>query len=97
MQHETALGLNRATEVDGIVLAGCNLELEVDPIEQLAKSQISRAIDDEAKRAAVIVVAHIDDRALKVGIRHRGHGDQELMLQVHGAMDLRFARHEAGL
>ena len=97
MQHKTAFDLNSAAEVNRIVPARSNFKFQVNAVKQLPERQIGRPVDDEAKSTTIVVVAHIDHRALKVGIRHRWHGDEELMLQVHWAMDLRFARHEGGL
>ena len=61
MQYETALGLHRAAEINGIVLTRRDLEFQVDAVEQVAKRQIGRPVDYQTESTAIAVIAYIND------------------------------------
>ena len=82
MQHEAALGLHRAAEVDrrlGEVLA---VERQLDLLEQVLQLDVDRLVDDQAERALLGVLAQVDHGAGEGAVAHARHGDQELVREV---------------
>ncbi len=51
-------------------------------LENFAKIDVERAIDNEPERAVFTVLADIGDRTMEIRIDHRRHGDQQLPGQI---------------
>ena len=78
MQHETMFHTDRAAEMH-LTLSRREIgQADVDLFEQRFHRQVGRPVKDHAQRAALIVFAQIGDRPLETGVRHGGHGDQEV-------------------
>ncbi|MNJ71442.1 hypothetical protein D3C77_679850 [compost metagenome] len=82
MQHEAAVGLDRAAEVNQRVFDRADFKRQFDALEQGAQGQVGGPVDDQAQRAAFGVFTHVDDRAGQAALDHAGHGDQELVGKV---------------
>ena len=82
MQHETAVGLDRTAEEHRAGAERLGSERQLDALEQGAQGDLGGAVDDQAERAARVVLGDIDDRAGEVRVGHAGHGQQELMGEV---------------
>jgi hypothetical protein len=63
VQHEAALGLHGAAEVDGHMQQRFDLELEIDAREERLQVDVGGTIDDEAERTALAVIAKVDHRS----------------------------------
>ncbi|MND06308.1 hypothetical protein D3C83_276010 [compost metagenome] len=59
MQHEAAIGLHRAAEVDRRVLAIAVTHRERQALEQRLQGHVDGAVDDDAERALVVVLADV--------------------------------------
>mgnify|MGYP006173735623 CR=1 FL=1 len=53
-----------------------------EPLEQRLQREVDGAIDHQAERALVVVLADVGERPREVRICHVGHGDQEVMRQI---------------
>ena len=86
MQHEAAIGLHRAAEIHRQSgeqrLDLFILKRNADAFEQAGKPQFHRAIDDDADRAILVVLADVGQRAGKIRVGHGGHGDQEMIGEI---------------
>jgi len=52
------------------------IRIQPEGFEHLGRRHwADRAVDDDAQRALFAMVANISEGAVKVGIRHIGHGD----------------------
>jgi len=80
MQHETALGLDRPAMQHGAIDQRPIHELDRELSEHLAERQVARSVDHDAERAFGIVLADVSDRLREIGIGHRWHRDQEVIL-----------------
>ena len=52
-------------------------------LEQRLQVHLDRAVDDDAERALVVVLADEGERLGEMRIRHGGHGDQKVMREIH--------------
>ena len=94
MQHEAAIGLHRAAEIDRQVGQALGFELDVDFFEQAGQIHVDRAVDDDAQRTVLVVLADIDQGVGKIRIFHRRHGDQEMVGQVDAVHEWNFNRRQ---
>ena len=61
MQHEPALGLDGTAVHHGAFGEGAVLELDGELTEHFAEREVARAIDHDAERALVVVLADVGD------------------------------------
>ena len=66
MQHEAALGLHRAAEVDRLLGQVLAVERELDLLEQVLQLDVDRLVDHQAERALLGVLAEVDHGAGEV-------------------------------
>src|SRR6185436_4030664 len=81
VHDETALRLHRAADEYGAVQAGAIREWDGKLAEHLGERQVAGAVHDDAKSALGVVLADIGDRLAEIRVGHRGHRDQEMILQ----------------
>ena len=84
MQHEAAVDLDGAAEMDGGVADVGVGERNVNLLEQRRQHHVGRLVDDDAERAVLVVLANEGQRVREIGIGHRRHGDQEVVREVGG-------------
>ena len=84
MQHEAAIDLHRAAEMHRAFAQPGVVERDVDLLEQRGQRHVGRLVDDDAERAVLVVLADVGERVRKMRIRHRRHGDQEVMREIGG-------------
>jgi len=82
MQHETPVGLHRATEIHGQIGKIGLLQGDVDALEKGGEAHVRRPVHDDAHRAVFVVFGDVGERAREVRIGHGGHGDQEVVGEV---------------
>ena len=83
MQHEAAVDLHRAAEVNGRGAQSVVGQRDVDLLEQRGQRHVDGLVHDDAQRAVLVVLAHVRERVGEMRIRHGRHGDQEVMGEVH--------------
>jgi len=86
MQHETALGLHRPAKINRHLLQVRLMQRNIDLVEHLAQRQADRAIQHDAQRAVLVVLADVSQRAGKDALLHGGHGNQKMMVRLKSDM-----------
>ena len=84
MQHEAAIDLHGAAEMHRPLAQLGVGERDVDLLEQRGERHVRRLVDDDAERAVLVVLADVRQRVRKMRVRHRRHGDQEVMREIGG-------------
>jgi hypothetical protein len=83
MQHEAAVQLYRATEIDRQFGQIFGFQLEVDLVEQAGQIHVDRAIDDNPQRPVFVVLADIDEGMGEIRVFKRRHGNQEVIGEIY--------------
>ena len=60
------------------------LQRQINALKQIGQVDAARLVDDQAQRAALAVLAHVDHAARKRPIVHAGHGDEKVVRQIDG-------------
>ena len=83
MQHEPAVNLHGPAKMDGHGLQGVAILPDADLLEQRLQVHFNRSVDNDSQGALVVVLADERQRPGEMRIRHVGHGDEEVMCEVH--------------
>ena len=84
VQHEAAIDLHGAAEMHRPLAQLGIGERNIDLLEERGQRHVRRLVDDDAERAVLVVLADVRQRVRKVRVRHRRHGDQEVMREIGG-------------
>ena len=85
VQHEPAVDLDGTAEMHRHAAQLGVRERDVDLLEQRGERHVGRLVDDDAERAFRTVLADVGERVRKMRVRHRRHGDQEMMREIGGS------------
>ncbi len=81
MQHETAIGLNGSASQHRLRRLFSIQLVERKLLENVAKGHVRRPVDHDPECTVVIVPADVGHGLVEIGVSHRRHGDQEVILQ----------------
>ena len=86
MQYKAALHLHRTTKHHRRArqqrYMRTDFQREIKPLEEHIHGHVGGTIDDDTQRAAHMMFADINHGAAEYGIKHGGHGNQEMIRQV---------------
>jgi hypothetical protein len=83
MQHEAAIGLHRAAEIDRKLADIRRLSGTSIFSNSVAEIHVDRAVDDQPERALIVVLGNIDQRFGKIRVIHCRHGNEKMIGEIH--------------
>ena len=85
MQHETTIGLYRATKKNGQISKlnrGFCLKRKINLLKEGRQIHINRAIDDNPKSALIVMLCDVNQRFGKTRILRSRHSNEEMVREI---------------